>query len=143
MKNRCLLELLSYPVLFTFLQYKCDLISRITGKLIKWLLVVINTLSVIICQIFYIVFHKLQLVLTLHWYKNCVLVFFSPCLQHVCDIFWRSFSGRLSSTFHFLYLDQNETRDCGPKWKTHSVFLQSSSSTCKELPDYSFLVSSG
>ena len=78
-ENRCLLELLSYPVLFTFLQHKCYLISRITGKLIKWLLVVINTLSIIICHIFYIVFHKLQLVLTVN----------SSLIQKFCfSLFW-------------------------------------------------------
>ena len=50
---------------------------------------------------------------------------------------------RLSSTFHFQYLeDQDEALGPGPKWKTHSSrFLQSSSSSCKELPDSSFLVS--
>ena len=44
-ENRCLLELLSYPVLFTFLQHKCYLISRVTGKLIKWLLLLLSHFS--------------------------------------------------------------------------------------------------
>ena len=141
-----LLELLFYPVLFTFLQHKCYLISRITEKLIKWLLVVINRLSVIICHIFHIVFHKLQLVLTVNSsliQKFCFSLFLplpTACVWYFFKIIFR----RLSSTFHLLYLDQNETQDCVPKWKTHSsLFLQSSSSTCKELPDDSSLLSFG
>ena len=104
----------------------------------------INRRSIVMCQIFYEVFHQLRLVLSLNslWIKNLFL-FFCPLTEHLWDIFWSSFLGRLSSTFHFQYLeDQDEALGPGPKWKTHSShFLQSSSSSCKELPDSSFLVS--
>ena len=101
------------------------------------------------CQTFYIVFHQLQLILFLNslWIQQFgfVFVFFCPPTQHVWDSFWRSVLGRLSSTFHFQYLeDQDEALGPGPKWKTHSSrFLQSSSSSCKELPSLLFLSPSG
>ena len=41
----------------------------------------------------------------------------------VCDIFWRSFSGRLSSTSHLIYLDQMRLMIVGPNRRLTNQFF--------------------
>lgn len=64
-------------------------------------------------------------------------------MEYCVRYFLKDFAALFSSSSHFQYLaDKDENHGPGHEWKTHSpLFVQSSSSTFKELRGPPFLVS--